>query len=319
MNLASWRLLISLKNLTISTAKGKDKESRKQLKQGSKNTFFFFAFVNLPANMSLTLVFGSKEVHTISSMWGQKMSNNRCPLFTMFYEAKLLNVLHSKLVNNNNKIFLACWVIRSSKDFTFFRKWSRYHGWPDFFEENWSIFTDDLPTHTQSGLFSGETCSRILTLVYFHGRPAHTYLFWSIFMGDQPTHTHFGLFSRATCPHILTLVYFHGRPTLLIGLTWDPIWRSPLTRTNTKMCVWSHCNGWPTQVKDDLIVLGDLPWWKMSSGLIVMGDLPKLRWWSHCDGWPTQKENGLIMMSDLPRWKMWLTWQKDLARKVLTG
>jgi hypothetical protein len=78
------------------------------LKQGSKNTFFFFAFVNLPANMSLTLVFGSKEVHTISSMWGQKMSNNRCPLFTMFYEAKLLNVLHSKLVNNNNKIFLAC-------------------------------------------------------------------------------------------------------------------------------------------------------------------------------------------------------------------
>jgi hypothetical protein len=35
----------------ILAAKG-DKESRKPLKQGSKNTFFFSAFVNLLANMS---------------------------------------------------------------------------------------------------------------------------------------------------------------------------------------------------------------------------------------------------------------------------
>jgi hypothetical protein len=36
----------------ILAAKGKDKEGRKQPKQGSKNISFFSAFVNLPANMS---------------------------------------------------------------------------------------------------------------------------------------------------------------------------------------------------------------------------------------------------------------------------
>jgi len=52
-------------------------------------------------------------------------------------------------------------------------------------------------------------------------------------------------------------------------------------------------------MKDDgLIMMGDLPKWKMVSlwwvtypkkdGLIMMGDLPKWRWWSHYDGWPTQ-------------------------------
>ena len=36
----------------ILAAKGEDKESGKQLKQGSKNISFFSAFINLPANMS---------------------------------------------------------------------------------------------------------------------------------------------------------------------------------------------------------------------------------------------------------------------------
>ena len=100
----------------------------------------------------------------------------------------------------------------------------------------WFIFTDDLPTHTHCGLFSGTTCPHILIVVYFQGRPAHTYSrwsifkgdlpthsytglfsratytysYWSIFTGDLPTHTHAGLFSRATCPNILIMVYFHG-------------------------------------------------------------------------------------------------------------
>ena len=114
------------------------------------------------------------------------------------------------------------------------------------------------PTHTHTSLFSQATCPRILIVVYFQGRPAHAYLLWSIFKGDLPTYSHTSLFSRATCPHILTLVYFqgdlpkhthcglfsgatcpnilivvyfHGWPALLIGLTWDPICRSPLTRT----------------------------------------------------------------------------------------
>jgi len=52
MSLASWRLLISLRILMILAAKGKDKESRRQLKQGSKNISLFFAFVSFPATMS---------------------------------------------------------------------------------------------------------------------------------------------------------------------------------------------------------------------------------------------------------------------------
>jgi hypothetical protein len=36
----------------ILVAKGKDKESRKQLKQGFKKKIYFSAFVNLPANIS---------------------------------------------------------------------------------------------------------------------------------------------------------------------------------------------------------------------------------------------------------------------------
>jgi len=78
------------------------------------------------------------------------------------------------------------------------------------------------------------------------------------------------------------------------------------------MCVWSHYNGWPTQMKDDgLIMMGDLPRWKMVSLWWVT--YPKERW-SHYDGWPTQmkmmvslwwvtypdKGGGLIMMGDLP-------------------
>jgi hypothetical protein len=109
------------------------------------------------------------------------------------------------------------------------------------------------------------------------------------------------------------------------------------TYPNTK---WSHCDGWPTQMQDDLITTGDLPkcnrWpTQMQDGLIVMGDLPKWKkgrvvsfWWvtysgeewPHYNGWPTQVkknrewshfnrwptqvkkiENGLILMGDLPR------------------
>jgi hypothetical protein len=36
----------------ILATMGEDKESRKQLKQGSKNTSLFSAFVNLSGNMS---------------------------------------------------------------------------------------------------------------------------------------------------------------------------------------------------------------------------------------------------------------------------
>jgi len=51
---------------------------------------------------------------------------------------------------------------------------------------------------------------------------------------------------------------------------------------------WSHCNGWPTQMKS--------------------GN------WSYCYGWPIHmKGGGLIMMGDLPKWKVvvslwWVTY-----------
>jgi len=84
------------------------------------------------------------------------------------YEAKLLNVLHSKLCKEKKK-------------------------------ENDLIILGDLPSLKKSGLFSVATYPHILkvvyfqgrpahtlTLVYFHGRPAHTYSLWSIFKGDLP-------------------------------------------------------------------------------------------------------------------------------------
>ena len=112
---------------------------------------------------------------------GQKLGNNRCPLFTM-------------LTKQNSSMFCIVNFVKKRK-----RKWSHYLGWPAPFEETWSIFRGDVPTHTQSGLFSGATCPHthtglfsratcphILIMVYFHGRPAHTYSRWSIFMGDLP-------------------------------------------------------------------------------------------------------------------------------------
>jgi hypothetical protein len=41
----------------ILAMKGKDKESKKQLKQGSKNIPFFFAFVNFSLNQKFARVF----------------------------------------------------------------------------------------------------------------------------------------------------------------------------------------------------------------------------------------------------------------------
>jgi hypothetical protein len=65
---------------------------------------------------------------------------------------------------------------------------------------------------------------------------------------------------------------------------------------------WSHCDGWPTQMEDNgLIMMGDLPRWKMKGGLIVMGDLPKKMQ-------NFFQKNGLIVMGDLPRCKMIKMW-----------
>jgi len=95
---------------------------------------------------------------------------------------------------------------------------------------------------------------------------------------------------------------------------------------------WSHCDGWPTQVermwktvslwwvtypngknvKCGLIIMGDLPRWKiekMWSGLIVMGDLPR---------WKIEKMwSGRVIMGDLPKWKMvvslwWVTYPEKM-------
>jgi len=84
------------------------------------------------------------------------------------------------------KVFLACWVIHSSKDFVFWKKMVSL-SWVTCPFCRKLVFFHGRPAHT-------------LTLVYFHGQLVHTYSFWSIFKGDQPTHTYPGLFSRATCP-----------------------------------------------------------------------------------------------------------------------
>ena len=97
------------------------------------------------------------------------------PLYNA-YEAKLLNVLHSKLVKKKS---LPCLLSDPLIQGLQFLKENSLVIMGDlpfflflFLKENWFIFTGDLPTHTQT---------------------------WSIFRGDLP-HTHAGLFSRATCP-----------------------------------------------------------------------------------------------------------------------
>ena len=150
------------------------------------------------------------------------------PLYNA-YEAKILNVLHSKLCKEDKRKMISL-------------SWANC----PFSKKN-SLFSGATSPHTHTGLFSRATCPHILKvvffqgrlahtlkLVYFHGRPAHTRSQWSIFTSDLPTQTHTSLFSRATFPHILTLVYFQRRPTLLIGFTWDPIWRS---NKNQNRCV----------------------------------------------------------------------------------
>jgi hypothetical protein len=176
---------------------------------------------------------------------------------------------------------LACWVIHSSNDFAFQKKmvslswvtcpvWRKlvyfqwrptrtlilvyFHRWPAHTYSLWSVFRDDLPTHTHTGLFLGVTYPHILTpthtslflgaiyphiltLVYFHGRPAHTYSLWSIFRGDLPTHTHTGIFSWATCPFDwvnlrshLAISFNQNQNRCVVWSTWNLIWRSPLIK-----------------------------------------------------------------------------------------
>ena len=119
------------------------------------------------------------------------------PLYNA-YEAKLLHVLHSKLV-------------KKTKRLPGLLSDPLFHG-IRFLKENGLIILGDRSLLKKIGLFSQTTCPHILKVVYFQGRSAHAYSHWSISTGDLPTHTYFGLFLWATNPHILILVYFHGRP-----------------------------------------------------------------------------------------------------------
>ena len=156
---------------------------------------------------------------------GPKNEEQQLPPLYNAYEAKLLNVLYSKLVKKKKSFLLdegsshprtspfkRKMISLSWVTCPFWRKLVYFHWRPSHTHSTWSIFTGDLLTHTHTCLFSRATCPHTLTLVSFQGRLAHTRLPWSIFTGDQPTHTYPGLFSQATCPHILSLVYFYGRP-----------------------------------------------------------------------------------------------------------
>ena len=88
---------------------------------------------------------------------------------------------------------------------------------------------------------------------------------------------------------------------------------------------WSHCNGWPTQMKSgNWSYCYGWPIHMKGGGLIMMGDLPKWKvvvslWWVTYPNrrwtkyevvsllWVTypNESGGLIMMGDLPRWRWW--------------
>jgi len=133
------------------------------------------------------------------------------PLFTMLTTEISQKVLDTKLC-------------REEKG-----KRSHYLGQPTPFEENWSVFTGDLPFWRKMVYFQGQPAHTLtLTLVYFHGRPAHTYLKWSTSGATNPhTHTYPGLFSWATCSST--------QSGLFSGAT------SPHTYTYPSLFSWTTC------------------------------------------------------------------------------
>jgi hypothetical protein len=82
--------------------------------------------------------------------------------------AKLLNVLHSKLrKEKKRKMISLSWATCPFEE-----KWSIFRG-DQPTHRHWSIFRGDLPTHTDTGLFSGAT--------------THTHSHWSILWATCPS------------------------------------------------------------------------------------------------------------------------------------
>ena len=100
---------------------------------------------------SLFLDFSKKFIKKV----GQKLGNNRCPLFTM-------------LTKQNSSMFCIVSFVKNKK-------------------ENDLIILGDMPLLKKSGLFSEATGPHILKMVYFQGRPTHT-LTLVCFQG-RPAHT----------------------------------------------------------------------------------------------------------------------------------
>jgi len=72
--------------------------------------------------------------------------------------------------------------------------------------------------------------------------------------------------------------------------------------------VQSHYNGWPTQMEDKK----NMKWSHCNGWPTQMEDEKNVKW-SHCNGWPTQVEDrkmwsGRVIMGDLPRWKIEKMW-----------
>jgi hypothetical protein len=99
------------------------------------------------------------------------------PLYNA-YEAKLLNVLHSKLCKEKKKKMISL-------------SWATC---PHILKV---VYFQGRPAHT-------------LTLVYFHGRPAHTLKV--VYFQGRPAHTLKVVYFQGRPAHTLTLVYFQGRP-----------------------------------------------------------------------------------------------------------
>jgi hypothetical protein len=107
------------------------------------------------------------------------------PLYNA-YEAKLLNVLHSKLCKEEkekeNDLIILGDLPLLKKDGLFSGATSP-HTHTVYFS-----WTTCPQTHT--GLFSRATYPYMFIMVYFHGRPTHKCSSWSIIMGDLPFHSH---------------------------------------------------------------------------------------------------------------------------------
>jgi len=207
------------------------------------------------------------------------------PLYNA-YEAKLLNVLHSKLCKE--KLVFLSLNIHSSKGLalffcSLFRLFSSSSFFLSFF---FSFFLSWDPIWRSPFPKPKNVCSSVNLKSHLAISFNQSYMTSHLATSLNPK-------LKNVCVVLLWRVTYPKWKMV-------SLWR--VTYPSGKKKEWSHSYGWPTQGEE----------WPYYNGWPTQ--VKKDGEWSHSNGWPTQK-NGLIVMGDLPKWKkgravsfLWVTY-----------